>query len=70
MDDGLADSLDTVTVIKNEMVMREDAVTRDGLPELLRLVVRKEIVDATKSIEDRLMAVESKIVGINRRRTR
>ncbi len=67
MDDNLADILEMLNFIKDHMVMREEAVTRDAMPEILRPIVREEIVDALKPTEDRLMAVESKISGVNRR---
>lgn len=63
MDQNLKDILETVNFIKDHMLTKEDGVTKDELPALVRSVMREEF----QPIEDRLASVESKIAGTNRR---
>jgi hypothetical protein len=63
MDQNLKDILETVNFIKDHMLMKEEGVTKEELPELVRSVMREEL----KPIEDRLTSVGNKIAGTNRR---
>jgi hypothetical protein len=67
MDQNLKDILETVNFIKDHMLTKEEGVTKDALPDLIRPIVREEITDGLRPIEDRLTSVESKIAGTNRR---
>jgi hypothetical protein len=71
MDQNVKDLLDTVNFIKDYMVThmltKEEGVTKDDLPKLVRPIIREELSTALKPIEDRLTSVESKIAGTNRR---
>lgn len=57
MENGFAAVAEDIADIRGQMV------TKDELPELVRPILREEL----QSIEDRLISVESKITGTNRR---
>jgi hypothetical protein len=43
MDQNLKDILETVNFIKDHMLTKEDGVTKDELPDLIRPIVREEV---------------------------
>jgi hypothetical protein len=60
---GFVAVAEDVNFIKDHMLTKEEGVTKEELPEVVRSVMREEL----KPIEDRLTSVENKIAGTNRR---